>query len=278
VRVEHHADAATFLARAGAFLLADDAVNGLIYGIASRVREGTAYGEQQPFFITVADGDGVVLAALRTPPYNVVVSAGAEAAGEVLGVELAEAGQALPGASGPSEPAMAFARAFTSRRGLRLKERTAQLLFMVREVIPARPGPGRARPATVSDRPLLIEWFRAFDEEAVGDDADPAGIVDRHLEAGSARLYDGGDQSVCMLVALATTERGVRIGGVYTPPKWRGRGYASRLVADVTRAHLDGGAEYVSLFTDRANATSNGVYQALGYEPVAAFTVIDFVE
>ncbi|WP_030965285.1 hypothetical protein [Streptomyces sp. NRRL S-378] len=46
-----------------------------------------------------------------------------------------------------------------------------------------------------------------------------------------------------------------RIGPVYTPPGLRGRGYAA-------------GASEIVLFTDLANATSNGVCLRLGYVPL----------
>jgi len=37
----------------------------------------------------------------------------------------------------------------------------------------------------------------------------------------------------------------------------------------VTQAQLDSGKRYCFLFADLANPTSNHIYQAIGYEPVA---------
>ena len=59
-----------------------------------------------------------------------------------------------------------------------------------------------------------------------------------------------------------------RIGPVYTPTEHRGRGYASAGVAEVSRRVLAAGFR-ACLYTDQANPTSNKVYLALGYEPVA---------
>ena len=53
-----------------------------------------------------------------------------------------------------------------------------------------------------------------------------------------------------------------------TPPDHRGHGYASALTAFVTQAQFDVGRRFVFLFTDIANATSNKIYQAIGYEAV----------
>jgi predicted GNAT family acetyltransferase len=56
---------------------------------------------------------------------------------------------------------------------------------------------------------------------------------------------------------------------VYTPPERRGVGFASNLVAAAAQQQLDGGRSFVFLFTDRANSTSNHVYEAIGFEPVS---------
>ena len=58
-----------------------------------------------------------------------------------------------------------------------------------------------------------------------------------------------------------------RIGPVYTPPEQRRKGYAGAAVAQVSQLFLDAGAR-VCLYTDQANPTSNGIYQALGYGAV----------
>ena len=71
-----------------------------------------------------------------------------------------------------------------------------------------------------------------------------------------------------MAGAGGQTPRGIRIGPVYTPPALRRRGYASNLVAAVTQHQFDEGRTFCFLFTDRANPTSNKIYQSLGYQSV----------
>jgi len=58
-----------------------------------------------------------------------------------------------------------------------------------------------------------------------------------------------------------------RVGPVYTPPEQRRKGYTGAAVAEVSQHFLDAGAR-VCLYTDQANPTSNGIYQALGYVAV----------
>jgi len=68
----------------------------------------------------------------------------------------------------------------------------------------------------------------------------------------------------------------VRVGPVYTPPEWRGRGYAGAATAAVSQAAVDAGVREVVLYTDLANSTSNALYQRLGYRPVEDRVIFSF--
>ena len=59
--------------------------------------------------------------------------------------------------------------------------------------------------------------------------------------------------------------KGVRVGYFYTPPKLRGRGSASRIVAFLSQEMLDAGCAFCVLYTDLSNPTSNAMYQRVGY-------------
>ncbi|MDR2722866.1 MAG: GNAT family N-acetyltransferase, partial [Cellulomonadaceae bacterium] len=58
------------------------------------------------------------------------------------------------------------------------------------------------------------------------------------------------------------------IANVFTPRDHRGHGYASALVAHLTQTLHDQGLRVI-LYTDLANPVSNGVYQRIGYQPIA---------
>jgi predicted GNAT family acetyltransferase len=64
------------------------------------------------------------------------------------------------------------------------------------------------------------------------------------------------------------TLTGISIGSVYTPPEWRGKGYASACVAALSQLCLDSGYRFCMLFTDLSNPTSNKIYQQIGYRPI----------
>lgn len=71
--------AAAFLDVVGPPLLEREAENALILGVAAAVRDGRRYGPAPPLFACVVDGEDVVAVAVRTPPYNLLLSRAARA-------------------------------------------------------------------------------------------------------------------------------------------------------------------------------------------------------
>jgi hypothetical protein len=282
MRVERPDGIDAFLALAGDFLAAHEAEHGLILGLAGNLQRGTIVLDEPPLLAVALDqaaGDRVVAAALRTPPYNLVVSMvddfdAVDALAEAL------AGDPLPGVSAPREVAEGFAAGWTARTGRRARRAMVERIFRLSAVHEPRPAPGRMRPAERADRALLIAWIEAFTLEALGKSEDAAPGVDRWLEHRGRRLWlwEDGDVRVSLCGAGGETAHGIRIGPVYTPPEHRGHGYAGNLVAGVSQLLLDEGRQFVTLFTDFANPTSNRIYQDIGYEPVADFEVIDFTD
>ena len=229
-----------------------------------------AYGDRPPYLAAVTSDGRVVAAALRTPPYNLVLSEIDDPAAIDLLVE-DRWDDDLPGVLGPVEHARTFAQRWTAREGHSSRLRTSERAFRLTRVIPPPPVPGRLRTATADDHDLVAGWMEAFFEDAFGepDPAEAALATARWQEGRGRTLYlweDGAAVSLCGVGG--TTPNGIRIGPVYTPPSARRRGYASALVAQASQLQLDAGRRFCFLFTDLANPTANHIYQAIGYEPV----------
>ncbi len=79
-----------------------------------------------------------------------------------------------------------------------------------------------------------------------------------------------------MALWTGRTPHGIRISGVYTPPEWRGHGYASACVAHLSQRMLDDGRSFCFLFADLDNPTSNDIYQQIGYRPVCDMPLYQF--
>jgi hypothetical protein len=273
VLVRRCRDADELLALAGQFLVAREAEHNLILGLSSSLRgQPRLYGED-PYLAVVQEGSLVVAAALRTPPHNLVLSEADDlGAIEPLAADVHEVFAELPGLLAPSDVAARFASAWEAVTGAGGRRVLAERVFRARRVIPPRPVPGRMRPYRGSDRGLAVRWLDEFTAEALPEPPpdSSASWLDRRLEdpEGSVVLWVDGEP-VSLAAAGGPTPNGIRIGPVYTPPELRRRGYASALVAELTRVELEGGRRFCFLFTDLANPTSNRIYQRVGYEPVA---------
>ena len=68
-----------------------------------------------------------------------------------------------------------------------------------------------------------------------------------------------------------------RVAPVYTLPAHRGKGYATALVAALSRELLARGKRKLFLTTDAANPTSNAIYARIGYRPENEACHFDFV-
>jgi uncharacterized protein len=269
VRVVKVVDAADFLERA-ATVLADEARHNLILGLAGTLRDSpTVYPEQELWL--VEDGQAVVGAALRTPPYNLVLGGGSEAA---LAALAGETGGGIPGAVGAVPEIDDFVGACVRAHGVTPEPRVRQGIYALDGVVPPAAPPGRPRPATTEDRALLVRWWGEFGIEALGaleqDEEQNRRNVDHRLTTpgNGIALWEVDGEPVCAVGYGNPTPTGVRIGPVYTPPAHRGSGYASALTAHVSAGQLAAGRSFCFLYTDLANPTSNKIYVAIGYRRV----------
>jgi hypothetical protein len=270
VEVVQLGEAAEFLARAGPQLLADEARHNLILGIAGSIRDNPRLYPRQTFWLVEHEGE-VAGAALRTPPYNLVLARGGREALEALARSIDE----LPGVVGAVPEVETFARVWTEMHGGRAEVRSEQGVYAADGIVPpARPAAGAPRAAVEADRPLLLDWWRAFEREALGETEIDEERNNRSLEhrlttrGNGIALWEVGGKPVSLAGYGSPTPRGVRIGPVYTPPEHRGRGYASALTAHVSSEQLAAGRSFCFLYTDLANPTSNKIYAEIGYRRV----------
>jgi predicted GNAT family acetyltransferase len=266
-------DAEGFVRAAGDFLRAREAEHNLLLGLTGRLlADPNTYGADDPYFAVVEADGGVVTAALRTPPHNLLLAQTEDAAAYVaLAEDAHEVFAGLPGVNGPAAAIQAFISEWASLTGDRARLVMSQRIYEATDVVAARPVGGAMRPAGNQDRELVLGWLEAFMQEASHGNSpeDATGWIDRNAADpdGGAVIWDDG-APVSFSGYGAPTPRGIRIGPVYTPPGLRGRGYASALVAELSQQLLAGGRDFCFLFTDLANPTSNSVYQRVGYKPV----------
>jgi hypothetical protein len=264
-------DPIAFRERAADLLLADEARHNLMLGILWTLTERPGVYEEARLW-TVEDQGRPVVAAIHTPPWNLVVSRPSQdGAIEALAEGLHQQRIELPGVTGADPEGDAFAGAWSARTGTTARLSMAQRIYRLTTVRPVRFVSGSMRDATEQDRNLLVEWVTAFTAEVFheGVPGDPARMVDLGLRGDGAGLVlweDG--PPVSMAGFGGRTPNGARVGPVYTPPSLRRRGYATAVVAALSQSLLDEGRRFCFLYTDLANPTSNRIYIDIGYGPV----------
>ena len=279
MRLDRFDRVAEFLSATGEFLVAREAEHNLVLGVADSARRSPDLFEGPLYLAAIRHGTDVVAAALRTPPYNLLLSEVDDARSVPLLLDDLD-GEVLPGVTGPPGAVRDFADRWVGRRGGSWRVRMDERVYVLRGVLAPRPTEGEMRQASSPDAALLETWLEAFGREALS--AETVGQVRRTLEEwrrGGRRfwLWERAGEPVSLVGAGSRTPNGIRIGPVYTPPPQRGRGYASALTAGVSALLLGEGRRFCFLYTDLANSTANRIYQAIGYEPVTDALMVDFL-
>lgn len=271
MKVVRHKTAREFLRRAEAWLMQAEAENCLILGIAHDMAARGEHAKTGPYLMTIEAEDGVVGAALMTPPHDLLVSGLPAGAAEVLAQYLAEIGAPLPGLAGPAPETSVLAECWAAKAGRSCRPSMTLRLYRCDRLLPPDYSPGHLRAAVDADVPLLTGWRQTYRREAgLGEkeeEEDHREVICRRIEQRQLFVWEHG-RPVCMACWGGETPHAVRVFLVFTPPDLRKQGYATSCVAALTGRLLDSGKTCCCLYADLANPTSNNVYRNLGYQPI----------
>jgi len=285
LRLQFCAGPGEFLAVAGDYLAADPVVSTVVTTVAHRLLAQQADGIAQSgrtWWLVVRDTSAVVGAGMRTAPfapYPPFLLPMPDEAAVALARTLHERGEEVLAVNGALPAVDLCAAELTRLGGGRVQVSQHTRLHELAELVWPAPVPGGLQAATEDDVELVTEWFGAFmgdaDEQAgrprgasAHDVPDRAEML-RRLRAGRLWFWVNQAGERVHLTGANPPSFGVaRVGPVYTPAAQRGRGWASNAVAEISR-RIQAGGSRVCLFTDQANPTSNKIYAALGYQPVA---------
>jgi predicted GNAT family acetyltransferase len=275
MKIKTYADATRFLKDTQIALESNEAANGLMLGVCLRLARYPERITTPPCLKTVEDEKDLVLAAMMTPPHKLVVyghQGDLAGAAELLVKELAGEGWTVPGVLGPSDAATQVAQKWTAITGQECDLEQRQRLYKLQNVSSPVPERGTLRLATEADLELVAEWRYGFHSDIFGkaDRKEERHAAERAIQDGNVYLYQD-RVPVSMAMTTRPTKSGISIGLVYTPPKWRGRGYATACVTELSRLLFDTGWQFCALFANLSNAPANRVYQKIGYEQVCDY-------
>ncbi|CCH35686.1 GNAT family N-acetyltransferase [Actinosynnema sp. NPDC047251] len=258
-------DVEDFHSRAGGFLRSRPARHTMALTAIEKLRAegagGTAFGRLER-------GGEVRATYFLRPTGRLSVTALAPEQADTLAAHLAELGRPLAGVTAEEDTATAFTEAWQRHTGATHVPTLRVRLYRLGTLTPPEPVPsGRGRVADGSDREQVIRWCADFCA-AVGEDPSPDAAAwaasrfgDKHYT-----FWEDPDGTPVSFAGWTSMVAGmVRVDPVHTPAHLRGRGYGAAVTVEVGRAALDAGATDVVLFADPANATSNALYQRLGY-------------
>ncbi len=140
-------------------------------------------------------------------------------------------------------------------------------------------GPGKLMPLAAAPEDVIKSWLWDYDRNTLnvpmdGLDAQVARTNARYRANESHEVLIDGDTPLAMTGFNARLPDIVQLGGVYTPPDLRGRGYARRAVALHLAQVAQQGVQQATLFS--ASEAAARAYQAVGFKRVGTWTLILF--
>jgi predicted GNAT family acetyltransferase len=272
-----HADPAKFLAAARAVIARDEA-EGMM--LESRVRALLARGphDHTRCYLATASGRSAKGAAFQLGANPLSLGASDAATAPLFADDLAGEHSSLQGVYGMLEPCERFVGRWNALTGRAHRLRFHMRHHVLTEVAAVPQPSGAPRVAGVGDVDWLIACMHAFIAEANLPDGgtDTSARFQRGVARGLYWIWD--DRGPAAFAGWSpATPTSARVAPVYTVPDRRGRGYATALVAALSRTLLATDVRCLSLTTDLANPVSNAIYARVGYRPTSEAWHFDFV-
>ena len=275
MRVIRHSDPDAFIAAAAPMAARGEASASPFAGWAHALKRTPALADERVYLATYGDCG----AAIQRDEGPLFIGQSDPLAAAAFAEDLAPDWPLLQGVVGALAACESFARYWKASTGrahsLRAHMRQ-HALVAVAEVLPA---PGAARVAAEADLPWLLDGQIAFIAEAgIPDSVErvPSWLPKR-VARGEYWIWDDGGSAAFAGFNDAAPEF-ARVAPVYTLPDRRGRGYATALVAAISRELLARGKRRLFLTTDVSNPTSNAIYAKIGYVAESDDFHFDFVD
>lgn len=131
-----------------------------------------------------------------------------------------------------------------------------------------------------SDLDLVVDWQIAFGLESLGQEDSPASRqqerarVESMMDEGRTWILEDRGQPVATSSFNTSIQEAVQIGGVWTPPELRSRGYGRAAVAVSLLDARAEGARTAILFTPQDNIPAQRAYEALGFCHIGEYRLL----
>lgn len=255
-----------------------------LFLLSNLARAGVAYHGRafEGNYVAALQGQQIAAVAAHYWNGNLILQAPTSVREVVQGC-LAASARDLKGIIGTSEQVTtALAALSIDREQCSLYEKEGlYVLDLAKLIVPEALGNGTltARYAEPRDVPLLTDWYVAYGVETLGEVDSPElrdekrTGVERKLAAHECWVLFEGKTPVASTQFNATADDLVQVGGVWTPPEFRGRGYARAAVAASLIDARTAGATQAVLFTGDENVPAQKAYKALGFGLIGTYMI-----
>jgi predicted GNAT family acetyltransferase len=262
MHVVRHSDPDAFIAAAAPMAARGEASASPFAGWAHSMKRTPPLVDERVYLATY----GEVGAAIQRDDGPLFMGQSDPAAAAAFADDLAGECPALQGVVGSLTACEEFARRWKASTG-RVHSLRAHLRQHALAAVADVPGVrGAPRVAEEADLPWLVDGQVAFIVEAgVPDSTERIRTwLPKRVARGDYWIWDDGAPTAFAGFNDAAPDF-ARIAPVYTLPDRRGRGYATALVAAISRELLARGKRRLFLTTDVANPTSNAIYARIGF-------------
>jgi uncharacterized protein len=145
-------------------------------------------------------------------------------------------------------------------------------------------GQGQCRRSRENDVPLLTDWRAQYRIETGNErpgsalSASSRDDVEAGIAEGSGFVLEVDGVPVAYQQFNATADDVVQVGGVWTPPALRNRGYGRAVVAGALLTARAEGARRGVLFTAETNVAAQRAYEALGFTRTGDWALVFMAE
>ncbi|MBU1108606.1 MAG: GNAT family N-acetyltransferase [Candidatus Riflebacteria bacterium] len=255
---------------------------GLMLGISLRLVENPLHYGTQPYLATISDKKNLQLIALMTPPHKLQIasfSSDSTNAIALLATHLQKGNWNVPAVLAEEEIAIKFESEWKMLSGCQSEHGMRQRIYKLRSVKHHDYPSGYIRQATIADLSRIAAWYAAFQGDCFGGSIHGECTKATQIMIENGDLYIWEDSLPVSMAGFARpTKNGISVSYVYTPPEFRKKGYASALVASLSKLALENGKKFCTLYTDLGNPTSNSIYQKIGYDAVADVMDVNFTK
>ena len=134
-----------------------------------------------------------------------------------------------------------------------------------------------ARRSRMSDLASLVVLQVALEKELFGrasmDDVSLSELLSWQVRKGAASVADCDGVIVSKAEATLLKGIGAHVGGVYTKPAFRGRGFSTACVGELCKRVLNE-VDLVALSVEKDNLASRRVYQKIGFEKIDDWMIV----